>query len=297
MADYIIEYRTRTEYEKPVKQGAYEFLILPCENKTQKIKHHRLVFSLSQAPFVAPNKYGFQVFHFHSNYQSFEFFSLSLLVQVAKKMPAMDLMSPLLPEEENKYLEDSSFQIDHHAFLLSTPLCVLHPDDYSSDLDRKPYEPIGVYAVRLNAAVHRLITYVSGSTDTSTTAKAALGGKQGVCQDYAHIMLGILRRQGIPARYVSGYLNLSEDRSDSQLHAWVEVYIPQLGWRGFDPANNMQVNDHFIKIAHGRDYLDCQPIKGVLVTDGEHHTSYEVAVRDSADYNWFVQEQQQQQQQ
>jgi transglutaminase-like putative cysteine protease len=143
--------------------------------------------------------------------------------------------------------------------------------------------------------IHADFTYDSQSTQINTPAIDALAQRKGVCQDFAHIMIGILRQQNIPTRYVSGYLSLSDNR-DSQLHAWVEVFIPKLGWRGFDPTNNLQENDHFIKIAHGRDYLDCQPIKGVLVTDGGHKTSYEVSVRNSKDYNWFLQQQQQQQQ-
>lgn len=296
MTDYVVEYRTLTEYEKPVKQGAYEFLIMPCENETQKVKHFRLLHSMRREPFTARNKYGFVTHHFHSNLESFEYFSLSLLVQVARNPSPMDLFSTLSAEEENVLLEDIDFQMDHQSFLQNTPLCSLKPGDFPLDLLRQGAENLGNYLLRLNVGVHNLLHYVSGVTNTSTSAKAALEGGRGVCQDYAHIMIGILRTQGIPARYVSGYLNLSDDRSDSQLHAWVEVLIPKVGWRGFDPTNNLQENDHFIKIAHGRDYLDCQPIKGVFVTEGEHKTSYEVFVRNSKDYNWFLQEQQQQQQ-
>ncbi len=297
MTDYVIEYRTLTEYENPVKQGAYEFLIMPCENETQKVKHFRLLHSMRREPFTARNKYGFLTHHFHLHSEPFEYFSLNLLAQVAKNPPPLDVFSNLSPAEENAVLGGIEFQMDQQSFLQVTPLCLLGPGDFPAELLRLEGENVGSYLLRLNAGIHRLLQYVPGITDAGTQAKTALEIGKGVCQDYAHVMIGILRPQGIPARYVSGYLNLSDDRSDSQLHAWVEALIPQVGWRGFDPANHLQENDHFIKIAHGRDYLDCQPIKGVLTTEGAHKTSYEVLVRNSMDYNWFLQEQQQQQQQ
>jgi transglutaminase/protease-like cytokinesis protein 3 len=294
MIDYVIEYRTKTVYEKPVKQAAYEFLILPCENKHQKILHYNALHSFQRKYFIASNKYGFLTLHFHHNNDSFTLFSLSLIAQVAKNVPPQDLYSTLNVPEEKDMLQSADFQMDHHSFLQKTHLVDLKPADFPLDLLRREDELLGNYLIRLNAAIHSLLNYVPGITDTSTTARLALQGRQGVCQDYAHIMIGILRQQGLPARYVAGYLSLSDERNDSQLHAWVEVYLPGLGWRGFDPTNNLQENEHFIKIAHGRDYLDCQPIKGVLVTEGGHQTSYEVSVRNSRDYNWFLQEQQQQ---
>lgn len=295
MTDYIVEYRTLTEYEKPVKQGAYEFLIMPCEDDTQKVKHFRILHSMQREPFSARNKYGFVTHHFHSNTDTFEYFSLNLLVQVGKNPPLMDLFSTLSQEEEMAVLEDIDFQMDHQSFLQNTSLSNLKPSEFPLDLLRQETEILGNYLLRLNATIHGLLQYVPGSTNTTTTAKATLQGGRGVCQDYAHVMIGVLRQQGIPTRYVSGYLNLSDERNESQLHAWIEVFIPKVGWRGFDPTNNLQANDQFIKIAHGRDYHDCQPIKGVFVTEGFHKTSYEVLVRNSQDYNWFLQGQQQQQ--
>ena len=92
----------------------------------------------------------------------------------------------------------------------------------------------------------------------------------GVCQDFSHVMIGILRHQQIAARYVSGYLNNEETSVHTHLHAWVEVYIPFVGWKGFDPTNQLMEDEHYIKIAHGKDYLDCQTIKGILKTQEDN---------------------------
>src|SRR5690606_35595902 len=97
--------------------------------------------------------------------------------------------------------------------------------------------------------------------------------------DYTHIFIGMCRYNGIPACYVSGYLNQGMDFVGSTLmHAWVEAFIPGVGWVGFDPTNNLLVNEHYIKVSHGADYADCSPIKGVLKTNGENKTSYQVKV-------------------
>jgi hypothetical protein len=95
----------------------------------------------------------------------------------------------------------------------------------------------------------------------------ALSARKGVCQDFSHIMLAIVRTLGIPCRYVSGYLYHERDaslRSDPDAsHAWVEVLLPELGWVGFDPTNNMLVGDRHIRVAIGREYSDVPPSRGV----------------------------------
>ncbi len=107
-------------------------------------------------------------------------------------------------------------------------------------------------------AVHESLRYEKGVTDIATAAEDALALGRGVCQDYAHILLSLCREERIPARYVVGML-IGEGES----HAWVEVYDGER-WRGFDPTNNVAVEDAHIKISHGRDYRDCSINRGVF---------------------------------
>ena len=107
-------------------------------------------------------------------------------------------------------------------------------------------------------ALYRDFCYTSGSTDIYTTASQAFAKGEGVCQDYAHIMITLCRILGIPARYVNG-LMIGEGYS----HAWVEIYTGE-GWYGLDPTNNLHVDDYYIKFAHGRDYSDCILDKGLF---------------------------------
>jgi transglutaminase-like putative cysteine protease len=119
----------------------------------------------------------------------------------------------------------------------------------------------------INSALFSAIAYVPKSTTVDSPIEHALRERKGVCQDYAHIMLTLVRQLGIPARYVSGYLfHRSGDHTRSAegaTHAWVEALLPGLGWVGFDPTNNVLINDRHVRTAVGRDYADVPPSRGV----------------------------------
>ena len=108
--------------------------------------------------------------------------------------------------------------------------------------------------------------------------------RRGVCQDFAHLMLGCLRAMRIPARYVSGYILTHPPPAQPRLqgadasHAWISVWSPETGWTDLDPTNGLVVADEHITIAHGRDYDDISPIGGVLLGGGEHTVAVGVDV-------------------
>jgi len=119
----------------------------------------------------------------------------------------------------------------------------------------------------INAALFSSIAYVPRSTSVDSPIEHALRERKGVCQDYAHIMITLVRQLGIPARYVSGYLfhrsgELTRS-AEGATHAWVEALLPGLGWVGFDPTNNVLVTDRHVRTAVGRDYADVPPSRGV----------------------------------
>ncbi|MBE2282217.1 MAG: transglutaminase family protein [Prosthecobacter sp.] len=118
------------------------------------------------------------------------------------------------------------------------------------------------------AVMHHIFehwTYAPNTTSVTTHMNEVLNSKNGVCQDFAHLMIGICRSLGIPARYVSGYLYNGPDshlRGAQASHAWVEVHVPGKGWYGLDPTNDTLADERHIKIATGRDYNDAAPITG-----------------------------------
>jgi transglutaminase-like putative cysteine protease len=133
----------------------------------------------------------------------------------------------------------------------------------------------------LNSAVYQAIAYVPKSTRVDSPVDDALRSRQGVCQDYAHIMIALVRRLRIPCRYVSGYLfHRKEARtrsSEGATHAWVEAYLPDLGWIGLDPTNNVAAGESHVRTAVGRDYADVPPTRGVF--KGGASSELTVAVR------------------
>lgn len=126
--------------------------------------------------------------------------------------------------------------------------------------------------------VHRALSYVPGSTTVETTAVQALNRGCGVCQDYAHLMLAVLRCMGIPCRYVVGML-MGEGKS----HAWVEVLCDGI-WLAFDPTNCRRVADEHIKISHGRDYGDCVINRGLFSGLASQTTDISVIVSEIRDH-------------
>ena len=110
--------------------------------------------------------------------------------------------------------------------------------------------------------IHIRVAYELGATDAHTTAAEAFADGRGVCQDHAHIMIAAARGAGIPARYVTGYLVTGMGASSTAAHAWAEVLVPDLGWVGFDPANNKCPTDNYVRVAAGIDAAGVTPIRG-----------------------------------
>ena len=115
----------------------------------------------------------------------------------------------------------------------------------------------------LNLIVAEIMSFKTGSTNNGTTAETSLKQKKGVCQDYAHIMISLARIFDIPARYINGYLMESNNSNSYSTHAWVEVFIKNLGWVGFDPSHKKCIDENYIRISCGYDFTDASPIKGV----------------------------------
>ena len=129
------------------------------------------------------------------------------------------------------------------------------------------------------------LEYLPGSTSVVSTVDHIIETGQGVCQDYAHLMLAVARLWGIPGRYVSGYLYGSKSAPQwegTATHAWVECLLPEVGWVGFDPTNEGRIDENYVRIAAGRDYQDVAPTKGVLIGGGEGILEVNVKIsRDS----------------
>ena len=115
----------------------------------------------------------------------------------------------------------------------------------------------------LNFLTSESIKYVSGSTSINTTAKKSIEQGSGVCQDFAHILISLARLNNVPARYINGFLLEDLNSQESFTHAWVELFINDLGWVGFDPSHKKCIDEKYIRISCGLDFLDASTIKGI----------------------------------
>ena len=152
------------------------------------------------------------------------------------------------------------------------------------------YEDITGYAERMMLYVRSQFDYDGGTTHVHSTADDILSAGGGVCQDFAHLSIGVLRLAGIPARYVSGYLapdprsSVNSSMYRLATHAWVEALLPEVGWTGFDPTHRTYSIIRHIRVAVGRDYSDLPPVSGVYQSSGGgRRMAYELDVRQAAE--------------
>lgn len=137
----------------------------------------------------------------------------------------------------------------------------------------------------LSSRIKAEFVYDPAATDVRTTAADFMRQRRGVCQDFTHLMIAICRIRGVPARYVSGYHfvgDLQGGNADFEQasHAWVEAFVPGSGWLGFDPTNDALIGERYVKLAHGRDYRDIVPMKGIYRGAGGQTLTVTVDVRN-----------------
>jgi transglutaminase-like putative cysteine protease len=151
-------------------------------------------------------------------------------------------------------------------------------------------EDVATYATRIIGSIRDQFGYDRAATHVHSTVDDILTAGGGVCQDFAHLTIGLFRLAGVPARYVSGYLapNPTNDPQapppELASHAWIEILLPGAGWTGFDPTHRAPTSLQHIRVAIGRDYGDVAPIRGSYQTaGGKQVMSYELEVREATD--------------
>ena len=152
-----------------------------------------------------------------------------------------------------------------------------------------PGRSVAAGALALMSQVHRDFKYETTSTHVGTRAPEALALKSGVCQDFAHVMIGACRSIGLAARYVSGYLLTHPPKGQPRMigadasHAWAQVWCPLHGWLSLDPTNDMMIGVEHVTLAWGRDYADVAPLRGVIRGGGSAQPRVEVTVEPMGD--------------
>jgi transglutaminase-like putative cysteine protease len=278
MQKFYIEYFIENKYEQPVRKANFQLLVIPDSNPQQKVLDLKFYCSENKDVHISRNIFGFETITYFIDKPFSEFwFKLTAKIQKPEINPFY--VSPLMTKDEFELINSPDFQIDNHIFLSSTLLTQM-PEIADVSFPTWSNEiRLFDYLLNLNSYLFHLLEYSPQSTDVNTPIEEVLKIRKGVCQDFAHVFISVCRKNKIPARYVSGYLNQGAGFTGaSQLHAWVEALIPELGWVGFDSTNNLLADHHYIKIAHGTDYRDCSPIIGVLETTGVQKSIHSVTV-------------------
>ena len=263
---YSIRHVTRFRYSAPVRESVMELRTQPRSEGPQALRSFQINTNPRTQLYAYTDHLGNAVYHFNVLREHQE---LRIETQAVIEMAALhdlpDITDPLEWQRYNGY----NLSSDHFDLLEPSKFAHISPAltefAHAHDLSVRAGDPFTALK-KLNTAIHDAVEYQVGITEVHSPIEHALKERRGVCQDFAHIMIAIARSWGIPARYVSGYLyhrRTDPDRSgEDATHAWVEAYLPSLGWIGFDPTNNILARERHIRVAVGRDYADVPPTRG-----------------------------------
>lgn len=278
--EYSITYKAENTYEHWVNDAHWQFLIIPQENDTQALLTMDFKNSLHIPNALSINGYGFRTMRLHPK-KEFKKIAFEATFKLLKKeVNPFDfpMQGPNHIQADYQEIKTTGFKIDYASFLSQTHLTSLPEKSlglFPFDTSKSIFDNLKI----LNEWTYTHIYFKTGVTNVDTTLDEIIEKRHGVCQDFTHLFCALSRKNGIPARYVSGYLHQGNGYfGDSQMHAWAEVFIPNLGWTGFDPTNNLMANENHIKVAHGKDYSDCAPLRGVVFTTGSNETKHAVIV-------------------
>jgi transglutaminase-like putative cysteine protease len=317
MAIFKIVHITKYQYNWPIKESINEVRLFPHNFENQDVLDHQLLITNNPAVEYYQDYYGNRVANFNNLETHDEMVIESrttVRVNHSLKIPAID--NTTVEDLQHKKNEDIAL------LRLSYPEASQKQEEIEvilSTIDIKT-KPVIEIAQACNQYIFDNFTYTKGITNIATTIDEILEIKKGVCQDFAHVLLQLLRTAGIPSRYVSGYIcpNKSGLRGEGATHAWIEIYTPNQGWLGLDPTNNIWTMDNHVKLAVGRNFYDCTPIKGTFkglarqtlsvcvsigYEDGRHYEEIndvqleEIPQEISEQLDYIEQQQQQQQQQ
>jgi transglutaminase-like putative cysteine protease len=205
-------------------------------------------------------------------------------LQIESKILVRTIINNLNPLDATADFDALNMDVADHISLLecSQYEAITKQSEIHEIADEVSRNEIRIAKIIENASnyVFSNFVYKKGITNIFTTVDEILAHKSGVCQDFAHVLLQILRTLNIPARYVSGYIcaNSNGMRGQGATHAWVEAWIPGLGWTGIDPTNKLWVNHHHVKLSVGRSFSDCTPAKGIYKGQARQNLSVYVSV-------------------
>lgn len=263
MSLFYIKHITKYTYSNNVVDGANQIKLYPFNNEFQKILSQKITINGNPEIFTFQDFYNNKVGSFMliepHNYLSIES-DIEILTH-----PVIFPKDTAIPKAQWNVLEDlktDTLFVDYLKFITFDGTSEI--SEMIKKIDFSKTTPYNI-SLQFCEFIHTKFKYIQGITNVDSKLDHVWKMKAGVCQDFTNIFLQMLRMCGIPARYVSGYIcpSDSKTRGEGATHAWVEVYIPYYGWLGLDPTNNLIASEYHVKLAVGKNYKDCTPVKGI----------------------------------
>jgi transglutaminase-like putative cysteine protease len=279
--DISLRYVTHFVYTSPVWESHNSLRACPVDGDGQRLVDYHLITEPSVPVFSYTDSWGTQVDIFDVPQQHSELV-VTAVARVETMAPALPISGPLAGTADMSYIEDG------WLFLQPT-----RHTRWGEEIAAAARDALGAstdvieIANSIQGVVHDRVVYRTGATDIGIDLDRIWQEKVGVCQDFAHLTIAMLRSVGIASRYVSGYFYASDptnvgsadtDEIVVATHAWVELAVPGWGWWAIDPTNASPVGERHVKIGHGRDYDDVTPLRGVYYGESDHHLAAEVTM-------------------
>jgi transglutaminase-like putative cysteine protease len=282
MLKYRIKHITRYSYPAQVIDSANQVMLFPLDDAQQEVLKHDLIITQRPSVEIFTDYFGNKIGIFSIIKPHRELMIESIIEVLIHEAPLPVNDAAAVTQWEN--LTIICEQVPYMDFLLQENFEA--KQEITTVVNSVMAENITPFdiAQKMSAFVFDNFEYRKGVTNVETQVDEIWKLKAGVCQDFAHVLLVMLRLIGIPARYVSGYIcpKNHELRGEGATHAWVEAYIPFHGWLGFDPTNNCIASDRHVRLAIGRSFTDCTPVKGTYKGSSEHTLEVSVTIENGS---------------
>lgn len=278
MPKFHITHVTSYLYQEPINDSANQIMLYPIEDEYQQVIGQNL--KITDGPLVETYKD-----YYENTVGSFTNPGIHSALIIDSEITVIThnrvLPADTAPQNEQwHFLQQLRYKLPYIDFLqLQHFRCFPEVSQITGKEKSNGQTPLQL-AKALSNFIFENFEYKAGVTTVETTLDEVWGLKSGVCQDFAHLLLEMLKQVGIPSRYISGYIcpNKNGMRGEGATHAWVEAYIPFYGWLGLDPTNNVVVEDKHVRLAVGRNFSDCSPVKGTYKGNSRHNLEVKVTV-------------------
>ncbi|APR79563.1 Transglutaminase-like enzyme [Minicystis rosea] len=283
-----VVHTTRYLYDSPVERSVHKLHLHPIDDRQQRVLSHTLTLCPDVPVTRFEDVFGNWVTAFEINAPYTELtITADSLVEVRRPDPRTLAGASSRPQFPLAWMPWEQAMLAPYLRPVELPDTQLTEIfRYAMSFVARNDGDLMATLLDINETIFREYLYAPGSTNLETTPYDVLVNKKGVCQDFANLFICMARLLGIPARYVCGYVftgNVGGERAGSDAsHAWVQLYLPSLGWRGFDPTNGVLPEQSHVRIGYGRHYRDVTPTSGTLYTPARETMSVEVTVSEVA---------------